>query len=787
MKNRTAFTNERNLFLPALAGFFVAGIWLATRVMPGLWPLWLLPGIALLLPVLRLLRLPYRLALLPLALLLAMLWTLQWLYPAMPPAGKYETITATVYGDSKLSSTGNVSVRLMDIALDGAAQPGMAYGTVYVDAGDIPVQLYDGQTIRFSGKVYAPYPKDNRFDFDFRMWMLTNGLHYGISGIEDIQILAVPNRWADYAGRIADACYAKLANVAGERADLAVAMLLGERSALAEEDYAAFQQAGVAHVMAVSGLHVGILSAALLWLLRRFRLRKFQQIPVLAAFLLLYCGVTGFAVSSLRAAVMILLWVIGGAFGRKPNPVTVISTAMLIVLIINPLQLFSAGFVLSFSAIGGIALLYPRFIQGLDRVWKPVKVKRERSLRRFAQRMLRRFKQLLAVSLAAQLGVMLPIAAYYHALYPYSLSFNLFIVPLVGVLVPLYAVTAMIVWIPWLGGWLGPILGELTRIGGEALLWIVRTPQNMPFSSIRVAVPNVWVCVAALSVAVLGSHFIRASARKRLLAAVTVIVIAATGSVITAPPPVRYHQLSVGWADAALLIDGNKTIGIDTGKTGSEMVSRLLAEGRDLDALILTHLHADHAGGVTALLESGIAIGHVYIPVDYSLHGYSSDTMAILQTLAEQGIPVTEFGAGDTLRFHETSIDILWPEPGYTRMGVEPNDRSIAMLITLDGVRMLGMGDNGFLYERYAAVQADILKVGHHGSKSGTGEAFLEIVAPTLAIVSERTDALPAAATLERLTAGNVTVLSTDEAGEITIVPIPGGYRAYRYIPEGTQ
>ena len=109
------------------------------------------------------------------------------------------------------------------------------------------------------------------------------------------------------------------------------------------------------------------------------------------------------------------------------------------------------------------------------------------------------------------------------------------------------------------------------------------------------------------------------------------------------------------------------------------------------------------------------------------------------------------------------------------------------MLITLKDLRILGMGDNGFLYERYAAAPADILKVGHHGSKSGTGEAFLALVTPTLAIVSERTDDLPATATLERLAKYNVSVWSTDETGEITIVPTPGGYRAYRYIPEGTQ
>jgi predicted membrane metal-binding protein len=92
----------------------------------------------------------------------------------------------------------------------------------------------------------------------------------------------------------------------------------------------------------------------------------------------------------------------------------------------------------------GIYLLYPRFMQGLDRVLPPRKAKKKESVKRFLYGFVKRAKQALAVSLSAQFGVLLPIAAYYHHVYPYSLPFNLAIVPMVGVLVPLYAVTALV-------------------------------------------------------------------------------------------------------------------------------------------------------------------------------------------------------------------------------------------------------------------------------------------------------------------------------------------------------
>lgn len=787
MNSRPLQGDERNLFLPALAGFFIAGVWLATRTSPGLWPLWLLPGTALLAVPLRMLRLPLRLLLLPLALMLALLWTQRWLNPPMPAEAEYDVITATVYGDSKINDSGNVTFRVTDVTLDGESQQGMAYALVYTANEDNPVQLLDGQQISFSGKVYHPYPKDNEYDFDFPMWMRQNGLRYGITSIQNIAVLPAQPQWADYAQRIAAACREKLMAAMGGQAELAVAMLLGDTDGLAEDDYAAFQRAGVAHITAVSGLHVGILSMALLWLLTRLRMSKTWQIPVVAVFLLFYCGVTGFAVSSVRAAVMVLLWVTGGAFGRRPNPVTVVSAAVLIVLILNPLQLFSAGFALSFSAVGGIVLLYPRFKQGLDRAFPPIKAKQKQYARRCLRWALRRFKQMLAVSLSAQLGVLLPIAAYYHALYPYSLSYNMLVVPLVGILVPLYALTALLVWLPWIGGLLGAILGCAAKTGGEALQWLVRASGAMPLAEIRMATPSAWVCDAAIVCAVAVSHFVRASARRRLIAILSVVAVAVVGSILTQPPSLRYHQLSVGWADAALIVDGSATVGIDTGDTGNELKNRLLAEGRDLDALILTHLHSDHAGGVEALLDGGIRIARVYLPADYLLHGYSEETLAVLRRLADEGVPVTTLKAGDALRFNETVIDVLWPQEGATREGIDPNDRSMALVITLGGVRILHMGDNGILYERYAAVPADIVKVGHHGSRESTGEAFLQAVRPTLALISVRSALLPAPPLLERLAAFGVWALSTEDAGEITVVPVDGGYRAYRYVAEGRQ
>ena len=785
MNRNTLPAIERNLFMPALAGFFIAGIWLARHVSTGLWPLWFaVLGLGLFFP-LRVLRLPLRLAWLPVVLMLALFWTQHWLNPSMPAEGKYETITATVYGDSGISDAGNVTFTLTDIVLDGESQRGKAYAYVYVDDDAEPIQLTDGMRIQFPGTVYAPYPRENENDFDFPMWLRQQGMRYRISSGGDIAVISPDMPWTDYAQRIAKLCHKRLQTVMGEQADLAVAMLLGYRDALAEDDVQSFQRAGVAHIMAVSGLHVGILSMAMLWLLERMNLRKKLQIPIVGLFLLLYCAITGFAVSSLRAAVTVLLWVIAGAFGRKANPITVISTALMIVLIINPLQLFSAGFALSFSAITGIALLYPRMIEGLDVLFPPAKVKKTKKARYYRALAVRRIKQALAVSLSAQAGVLLPVANYYHHVYLCGLVLNLLIVPLVSVLVPLYAVTVLVLWVPWIGGWLGAVLGAAAGIGSKAVLWLVHISDAVPWTVIRVAEPNVWMILAYFLCMVTVSRFVRATGRRRLMIVGIIFVIAITGAYIQRRPTLRYHQFAVGWADSALIVDGPITIGIDTGNTGDQMVNRLLAEGRDLDALILTHLHMDHAGGVGTILEAGIAIRQAYLPVDYQKHGYGEEQHTIVQELKDAGVPITCLEAGDTLAYPETTIDIRWPQAGCTRAGMNPNDRSLAMLITLGNLRILSMGDNGILYEHYAMAEADVLKVGHHGSRTSSSAAFLKAVDPTLSLFTVRANTLlPAPSTLERFSQQGIQVLCTDETGEITIVPTQTGYRAYRYLSE---
>ena len=778
--------SERVPLLPWLTLAFGVGVWLAPRVAAGGWPLWLLAVAGLVGVSLALLRLPLRWIALPLALMAALLWTQHWLNPAMPLEGAVTTVTARVYGEATLRDTGRIAITLCDVSLDGQAQAGRAYCTL--DAGDgVSVDtFFDGAELRFTGWVYHPQGKQNENDFDFRLWLFQNGIHYGISGVKGLTVLNTPEtaRCASVAARARAACAQWLTPVMGKDTALAMAMLLGDRSGLEEDQQADFQRAGVAHLMTVSGLHVGLLAGALLWLLNALYVRKKLRLVIVAVFLALYATVTGFSAATVRASVMLLLAMLGQTAGRRIVPLVTLSAAALLVLILHPLQLFSVGFALSFGAMAGILLLYPPLMAWLKR--RPPLVKRQgahRKLRKLERHADQQLRQLLAMSLAAQAGVLLPTAAGFHQWPLYGMAFNLLAVPLAGMLVPLYALTLLCASLPIVSGTLGVGLGWIARAGSELLMGLVGLSNQLPYAQVRVPTPVVWVIAAFLAGSVALSRYVRADRGRRALTLGLCALLACGGAYLTRPSPLRYIQFAVGQGDAALLIDGQHTVAIDVGPYGGEMAGQLLAEGRSLDALILTHLHSDHAQGVAKLLAEGIPIRQVYLPDGATAVNLGDDGLAVLAQLEAAGVPVATLSAGDTLTFDQLRIEVLWPQAGTTRAGMDANERSLATLLRLGSLRILNMADNTSLYENYFAQPCDILKTGHHGSAGSTSDAFLESASPTAAILTCEADAaLPSPDTLSRLAAHGVDILRTDETGEILIEPSGEGYRLSTYL-----
>ncbi len=758
---------RRDHTMVLLAASLAAGVWLALYLRPSPWLLLLFAAAVALSVLLKRLRLRRRAALCLAFLALGLTFAQAALNPAMPAEGLY-TVRGVVYGTPKLRTDSRMSFTLRGVTLDGEAQAGSAYVTCYTyDDAPLP-ELFDGAEIAFSGSVYQPSGMSGPYDFDFRLWLLQNRMSFGISVNQGVTVLNTRQTAPiqSLSARASEAFRVACEPLLGEYTGLATAMLMGQKDGLPDDEMQSFRDSGVAHIVAVSGLHVGILATALMWLLERIGLRKTLRTAIAIVFLWCYCALTGFSPSTTRASVMMTLVLIGQALGLQADPLIMLSTAVVVVLLINPLQLFSASFWLSFGAVGGIQLVYPRLNEALThRLGVTTTWANARKNRRVARQCAYKALDPMAVSIAAQLGVLIPTACCFHRLPLYGLLTNLVAVPLAGLLVPLYALTLLFSWIPVLN----VAVGFVTKLLSGVLIWLTGTVSALPGATVRVGTPPIALTLAFIMLLLLCSRW-RMPLRRRFAAIALCVAVGASAVAWQLNRPLRYVQLSAGRADAALLLCRDQTVAIDVGVYGSEVLDYLEAENRSIDLLFLTHLHIDHAGGVAALLDAGIRIGQVYIPYGTERADLNADTLALLDRLADEGIPVRELAAGDEVPYHQGSVRVLFPIRDSVRAGQNANESSMVLLIGLGDYRILSTGDVSDRYEAYFSADCDVLKVAHHGSSTSTSADFLAKASPRVALIGcSGSRSLPADALLNRLADAGAQVYRTDEDGDITL------------------
>ena len=690
-------------------------------------------------------------------------------HPVTPAPGKYQ-ITGVLSADATLREDGTAFGFLERAVLEneeGVCWQGRLYWTYTPDA-EAPLLPREGDAVAFQGKVYLPAGRQNPYGFDFRMYLLQKGVPAGASGAGKLALTGSPGRGAaSFFYRLRKALTERVRLIFGEESALPEALLLGERESLPEETRRGFSDAGAAHILAVSGLHVGLLAGALLGLLRRWCSPK-ARFFVLCGFLLFYCALLDFPAPVARAALLCGLSQLRQLTRRAPDGLTLLAAAFLLILLVSPLALFSASFLLSFSAVLGMTL----FRGPLERLlsflpWRPV-------------------REGVAVTCSATAGSLLPTVNIFHRLSLVGPFINPPLCAAFSLLLPLYALALLTgcCYLP-AGQWLAVPLNVATR----ALVSLVQALGNLPFASLRV--PSLpWYCVAGLAACALTcSRLAVLPRRKRAALACALALLPLTVWRITLCPDVQYVQLAMGQADSALILDGARTVVVDAGKRGGDLAAYLLATGRRADHLVLTHLHSDHCLGVWELLEEEIPIGAVYLPEDAEAQQVDAACRELLAELRRREIPLHFLAAGDEICTERAALRVVWPRAGTVRAGENANLYCLALLCDLDGLRLLTTGDLSGDYERYAAEQADILKVAHHGSRYSTGEEFLRRASPQIALISAGgvSESLPHPDTLARLAFLGDSVYNTGECGAVLIRIRKGEARLSTYLQEFVQ
>jgi len=680
--------------------------------------------------------------------------------PRLPAEGEY-AVTGVVVQAVEVDEQGQAQSVLRDMTVDGVPC-GDGYWTFYPDDGEpLPDWLIPGARVGIAARVYHPGGRENPEGFDFREYLLQRDIQLGVYGWKELTQLESGFSLQGAIARLRHDLTQRLMAVMGADAGgYAAAMLLGERTCMPDTELAAFSKLGIMHILSISGYHVGVLSAMLALMLLPWRLRRSRALLVRGGILLAYCLLTGGHAPVIRAALLSLMWEAGRVRNRQALSLHMLCASAAVQLIFTPPLLTSASFQLTYSAMAGLLLLRP----GIERL---LTVKRW-----FLDGVWRAF----AACLAAQLGV-LPVQLYWFGSLPLmSLAANLMVIPLFTGLLFLYWLTFALLWLPGVRsalGWLSMTATGLLMNGIRPLGLVEGAYLYTRRPDVLVLLGWGMVCVSLLALFPAGWKH-----RRRVLAGVGALL---TLTVLLPLPHAEttYIQFSVGEEDAALLHDRDAVIVIDTGESGQTVAEYLRGRGLPVDMLILTHLHSDHALGVTALLDEAVPIRRCYVPVDAEVAAVDPAMPELLSRLAAAGTEICPLSRGDVLTLPSGTLTVLWPEEGRTRPGQDANHSSLVLLAELHGTKLLLTGDLTGTYERYAAAQADVLKAAHHGSESSTSPDFLAAVDPQAILLSCGDEAREISMAGR---AGDIPVYSTHSSGAITIRFDEGGFRVYPFL-----
>ena len=557
-------------------------------------------------------------------------------------------------------------------------------------------------------------------------------------------------RWR--AGQRAVASYVVLGPNRGDATlpppfDLAVhggllyALTGGPRALIPETTATLLRRTGTSHLLAISGLHVGLVGGAVAWLaaallqrLDRWRhprlVRLFAGLAGLLA-ALLYAGRVGWPVSTRRAVAMLGTGLGAWILGRRPDPWNLLGIAAFIAVLVEPGSVAELGFQLSFGAVVGMLLVGPRITRWISPD---------------APRPVHWLANALGATIGATAGTLPAVAWKLQALPSSVVAANLIAGPLLGTL----AVPASL-----LAGLLPGVIGRFALALGDGaaglaldLLALVEGPVLHP----AVGPVGVWLLGLALLL------------RRRPLQA-GLFAILALGLHPLAAGRLFVTFLAVGQGDAALVEwpDGRAWL-VDGGPPGDGVLRFLRRRGlRHLDAIILSHPHPDHLGGLLPVIDE-LEVDALWLP--RPPEAGEAAFLALWQGAFARGIPIHRVG--------DPGLAFLHPGPGFHgSRRARVNDESLVMELDMGLRSFLFTGDVEATAERALAPRVsavDVVKVPHHGSRTSSGAALVAAADPLIAVISCGRENRYRHPNAESLAAWrHATLLRTDRDGTIEI------------------
>ena len=638
-------------------------------------------------------------------------------------------------------------------------------------------------------KTIIPFRNIGGFDYKKYLKNIGIGLRAGVRSEKQIKFIktSTPTDPQRFGGRLRRKGVSYIErNFPNTTAPIAESMTFGVTGRLTSDVRQNFQQSGLAHLLAISGLHVGFITAFSWFLFYGILFLTAGRVyPLLlqgghtrglTTILALFTGLifvlsTGSKISAVRAGIMVAVYLISAVVGREREVLNAISLSAILILLHDPLALFAPSFLMSYIAVLAIFLLILPDSEQEEDPFSRLKVRT--FIDKFSEYLLTTIK----ISLVVSLAVAPVVLAFFSKVYFGGFVANIVAIPLAALAIPTTLVGSLIDGIsPTLGSiaaWPGIIaFGGIEYIAkffsGLKPLSISGPPLPLPLLVLYYSVMYLW--------------FFKSKHRFWVTPVLAISLLLFFINWPRSGDSIRFFD--VGQGDSALImLESGENILVDGGvKFGRAdagefviMPALLRLKIKRLDAVIATHGDKDHAGGLETVLKR-IPVRHYY---DNAQPDNSNYLIRLRATADWKGIPTGTLTSGMVVEGSGGKLKVIHPDKEFRdkRLSKIDNDYSITMMLDLGGKRVLLPGDLEKIGERYlvknnADIDADLLKAGHHGSATSSKASFLNEVTPKLAVISAgkfNRWRFPAKSVLDRFEKKGIEVLKTMDEGEIEI------------------
>ncbi len=540
------------------------------------------------------------------------------------------------------------------------------------------------------------------------------------------------------------------------------AVWLGDKSHLTRDQHDSFVRSGTAHILAVSGVHTSIVFVTVSFVLGRFiRIARYRAIFIMVS-IAVFALTAGARAATIRAAIMIAVYVLADVFDRERDAPTALSIAGFLFLLWDPTLLLDGGAQLSFLSLASILLFSDRLSARIPIGIVPI-------------------RQAIATTLSVQL-LPLPVAASMFHLIPRFAPFaNLIVVPLLGIVLWLCLITSVT-------AFLSPPLALIFGHAAGGVVFVIQAIAEftaaLPFSTQSMTRPTTIAAILywmALAVGIVRSRF---DLRRRAVAVVALLFL----SFVFWRPiglPAQVRILDVGHGDAAIVRSSSGDIAVIDGGDRSEYVDMgarvvipsLSAMGSShIDYLFVSHSDSDHLGGLITVVDR-MSVGRVVMgPADPD-NTVEEEFIALCE---RRRIPIVRASHGDQYRLGESNFTVLHPPKDWPGTHSR-NDLSLVIRLDWEGPAVLFTGDIEDAAERTLArqpVRTPILKAPHHGSDSSSSASFIEAVAPEIVLISagdSRRRISNPGAVIDRYREAGVQIWQTSQSGGLSLRATPTG------------